>query len=107
MHRAEELAEELDISIRTLYRRVKSGEVEAIDTISGRRYRLANNARPAPHSDSNIQRAPRPLPSEEDALRARVKELEDELSRLRRTVEELVDWTSVASRCLHDLSTRG
>ncbi len=105
MHRAEELADELGISIRTFYRRVKSGEIEAIDTIAGRRYALANDARPAP-DESAIRRAPAAATTRERELEERVERLEAELKRVQSKLQEVVDWTGVASRCLHDLSKR-
>lgn len=105
MHRAEELADQLGISIRTFYRRVKSKEIHAIDTISGRRYVLASDARPAP-DESVIRRAPAAISPREEELEARVETLEAELARLRKRLQDVVDWTGVASRCMQDLATR-
>lgn len=107
MHRAEELADELGISIRTFYRRVKSGEIEAVDTIAGRRYALADDARPAP-DESAIRRAPvaHVATEREQELEERVEALEAELARLQTKLQDVVDWTGVASRCLHDLAKR-
>ena len=41
-HTREKLAELLDISVRTLYRRIDDGEIEVEDTSEGKRYRVAD-----------------------------------------------------------------
>ncbi|MFP4599375.1 MAG: hypothetical protein ACOC9W_01845 [Persicimonas sp.] len=43
-HTREKLAELLDISVRTLYRRIDDGEIEVKDTPDGKRYRVAPQA---------------------------------------------------------------
>ncbi len=103
MQRAQELADELDISMRTFYRRLKDGEIEGVDTVAGRRYQLADTARPAPEEASFIRRSPSPPIvniTENERLTARVRELEAEVESLNRRLQALLDWSELTEQRL-------
>ena len=107
MMRAQELATELDISMRTFYRRLNAGEIEGVDTISGRRYQVADSARPLPAEPqaSAIRRQPQAPPiiqvTENTRLEARVVQLEGEVAQLKRRVDALLEWSELAEKRLN------
>lgn len=94
LHRAQDLAQELGISMRTFYRRLDTGEIVGLDTVSGRRYALKDSVSGA------IRRAPqeaRVPDANQQELKMRVLDLEAEVELLKKQVIALVEWTEAAS----------
>ena len=50
---AEDLADRLDCSVRTVYRKLKRGEVDAVETSEGTRYLLTPTDTDRPATDTN------------------------------------------------------
>jgi len=95
MQKAQELAQELGISMRTFYRRLDTGDIVGVDTVSGRRYTLKDSV------PSAIRRAPHeasaPNSRQEVELKQRVQDLETEVELLKKQVVALVEWTEAAT----------
>lgn len=89
-HTREKLAELLDISVRTLYRRIDDGEIEVKDTAEGKRYRVAPE--PNEREEQEVATAATVLPDDKVAtsdkgvaneLVGLIREQLDQLSELR------------------------